>query len=145
MEMETIKIKINNKLMQSDNVTDLSYIVTTQIIKTLGVNANKNYTSERLAIKSVLLGLQARDNYLKEISEKEIDASDYHDYCNNGVYEFKLMEELSPDGLVPAHTLDLSIQTSSEPKLLLIISVENGELVLDDEGLSRLDSYILHS
>ena len=133
-----IKIQINQKLLAADNLAVLAYSVEKEINKILEIK-EKNYMA-LLAIKSILQGLQVFANYHKNLS-----SDDYEYYCNNGIFKLILDEQFDNPKLdfpvVLSRSIDLWLQGTNEPKLIVSFRNADNLLVIDDENLSKLDSY----
>ena len=134
----TIKIQLNKKLIEADNLAVLACLVEKEISKVLAIKESNSLAT--LAIKSILQGLQVFANYHRNLSD-----DDYKYYCNNGIFILKIDEELdNPDidfPLLISHSIDLWLQGTNEPKLIVTFRNINNQLVIDDENLSKLDSY----
>ena len=133
-----IKIQINKKLIEANNLAVLAYLVEKEINKILEIK-EKNYMA-LLAIKSILQGLQVFANYHKNLS-----SDDYEYYCNNGIFKLILDEQFDNPKLdfpvVLSRSIDLWLQGTNEPKLIVSFRNADNLLVIDDENLSKLDSY----
>ena len=133
-----IKIQINQKLLAADNLAVLAYSVEKEINKILEIK-EKNYMA-LLAIKSILQGLQVFADYHKNLS-----ADDYEYYTNKGIFKLSIDEELDNPKLdfplVVSRSIDLWLQGTNEPKLIVSFRNADNQLVIDDENLSKLDSY----
>lgn len=134
----TIKIQINKKLLEADSLAVLAYAVEQEINKILEIKESNSLAT--LAIKSILQGLQVYADYHKNLS-----ADDYEYYCNNGIFNFVLDEQLDNPKLdfplVVSKSIDLWLQGTNEPKLIVIFKNIDNELAIDDENLDKLDSY----
>ena len=133
-----IKIQINKKLIEANNLAVLAYLVEKEINKILEIK-EKNYIA-LLAIKSILQGLQVFADYHKNLS-----ADDYEYYCNNGIFKLILDEQLDNPKLdfplVVSRSIDLWLQGTNEPKLIAMFRNIDNQLAIDDENLDKLDSY----
>ena len=133
-----IKIQINKKLIEANNLAVLAYLVEKEINKILEIK-EKNYMA-LLAIKSILQGLQVFANYHKNLS-----SDDYEYYCNNGIFKLILDEQFDNPKLdfpvVLSRSIDLWLQGTNEPKLIAMFRNIDNQLAIDDENLSKLDSY----
>lgn len=134
----TIKILFNKKLLEADSLGVLAYALHKEINKVLAIKESNSLAT--LAIKSILQGLQVFANYHKNLSD-----DDYAYYCNNGTFKLSIDEELdNPDldfPLLVSHSIDLWLQGTNEPKLIVTFRNINNQLIIDDENLSKLDSY----
>ncbi len=134
----TIKIQINNKVFEADSLAVLAYSVEQAINKTLEIKESSHLAT--LAIKSILQGLQVYSNYHKNLS-----ADDYEYYCGNGTFKLNLYEQLDDPKLdfplVISRSIDLWLQGTNEPKLIVSFRNDNNQLVIDDENLDKLDKY----
>lgn len=134
----TIKIELNKKLIEADNLAVLAYAVEKEINKVLEIKESNHLAT--LAIKSILQGLQVFADYHKNLS-----ADDYAYYCNNGTFNLTIHEELDNPNLdfplVISRSIDLWLQGTNEPKLIVSFRNADNHLVIDDENLAKLDSY----
>ena len=134
----TIKIQFNKKLLEADNLAVLAYALQKEINKVLEIKESNSLAT--LAIKSILQGLQVYANYHKNLS-----ADDYAYYCNSGIFKLTIDEELdNPDldfPLLVSHSIDLWLQGTNEPKLIVRFRNINNQLSIEDENLSKLDRY----
>jgi hypothetical protein len=133
-----IKIQMNKKILEADSLAVLAYSVEKEINKVLEIKESSHLAT--LAIKSMLQGLQVYSNYHKNLS-----ADDYEHYCSNGTFKLNIHEELDDPKLdfplVVSRSIDLWLQGANEPKLIVSFRNDNDQLVIDDENLSKLDSY----
>ena len=133
-----IKIQINNKLIEADSLAVLAYAVEKEINKVLEIKESNSLAT--LAIKSILQGLQVFADYHKNLS-----ADDYEYYCNNGTFKLSIDEQLDNPNLdfpvVVSRSIDLWLQGTNEPKLIVSFRNADNLLVIDDENLAKLDSY----
>ncbi len=122
----TIKIELNKKLIEADNLSSLAYLVEQEINQILEIKESNSLAT--LAIKSILQGLQV-----------------YAYYCNSGIFRLSIDEELdNPDldfPLLVSHSIDLWLQGTNEPKLIVRFRNINNQLSIEDENLSKLDRY----
>lgn len=134
----TIKIELNKKLIEADNLAVLAYALQKEINKVLAIKESNSLAT--LAIKSILQGLQVYANYHKNLS-----ADDYAYYCNSGIFKLSIDEELDNPNLdfpvVVSRSIDLWLQGTNEPKLIVSFRNINNQLVIEDENLSKLDRY----
>lgn len=133
-----IKIQLNQKLLEADSLAVLAYAVEKEINKVLEIKEDNHLAT--LAIKSILQGLQVFADYHEKLS-----ADDYEYYCNNGIFKLILDEELDNPKLdfplVVSRSIDLWLQGTNEPKLIVIFKNIDNQLVINDENLDKLDSY----
>ena len=132
-----IKIQVNKKLLEADSLAVLAYAVEKEINKILEIKESNSLAT--LAIKSILQGLQVYADYHKNLS-----TDDYAYYCNNGTFKLSIDEELDNPNLdfpLVSRSIDLWLQGTNEPKLIAIFRNINNQLVIEDENLSKLDSY----
>ena len=136
--METIKIQLNKKLIAADNLAVLAYSVEKELNKILEIKKSNHLAT--LAIKSILQGLQVFANYHKNLS-----SDDYEYYCNSGTFKLSIDEELDNPNLdfplVVSRSIDLWLQGTNEPKLIAMFRNLDNQLAIEDENLSKLDSY----
>lgn len=134
----TIKIQFNKKLIEADNLSSLAYLVEQEINKVLEIKGSNSLAT--LAIKSILQGLQVYANYHKSLSNV-----DYEYYAGGGTFKLSIDEQLDNPNLdfpvVVSRSIDLWLQGTNEPKLIVIFKNIDNQLVVDDENLSKLDSY----
>lgn len=134
----TIKIELNKKLIEADNLSSLAYLVEQEINKVLEIKGSNSLAT--LAIKSILQGLQVYANYHKSLSNV-----DYEYYAGGGTFKLSIDEQLDNPNLdfpvVVSRSIDLWLQGTNEPKLIVIFKNIDNQLVVDDENLSKLDSY----
>lgn len=134
----TIKIQLNKKLIEADSLAVLACLVEKEISKVLAIKESSSLAT--LAIKSILQGLQVYANYHRNLSD-----DDYKYYCNNGIFKLSINEELdNPDldfPLLVSCSIDLWLQGTNEPKLIVTFRNINNQLVIEDENLSKLDRY----
>ena len=134
----TIKIELNKKLLEADNLAVLACLVEKEISKVLAIKESNSLAT--FAIKSILQGLQVYADYHRNLSD-----DDYKYYCNNGIFKLSINEELdNPDldfPLLVSCSIDLWLQGTNEPKLIVMFKNIDNQLVIDDENLSKLDSY----
>lgn len=134
----TIKIQFNKKLIEADSLAVLAYALQKEINKVLEIKESNSLST--LAIKSILQGLQVYADYHKNLS-----TDDYAYYCNSGIFKLTIDEELdNPDldfPLLVSHSIDLWLQGTNEPKLIVTFRNINNQLSIEDENLSKLDSY----
>ena len=134
----TIKIQLNKKLIEADSLAVLACLVEKEISKVLAIKESNSLAT--LAIKSILQGLQVYANYHRNLS-----ADDYAYYCNNGIFKLSIDEQLDNPNLdfplVVSKSIDLWLQGTNEPKLIAIFRNINNQLSIEDENLSKLDSY----
>lgn len=133
-----IKIQINQKILEANSLAVLAYLVEKEINKILEIKESHHLAT--LAIKSILQGLQVFADYHKNLSN-----DDYEYYCNNGIFKFILDEQLDNPNLdfplVVSRSIDLWLQGTNEPKLIVIFKNIDNQLVINDENLDKLDSY----
>ena len=133
-----IKIQINKKLLEADSLAVLAYSVEKEINKVLEIRESNSLAT--LAIKSILQGSQVFADYHKNLS-----SDDYKYYCNNGIFKWIIDEQLDNPNLdfpvVVSRSIDLWLQGTNEPKLIVMFKNIDNQLVIDDENLSKLDSY----
>jgi hypothetical protein len=133
-----IKIQINKKILEADSLAVLAYSVEKEINKILEIKESSYLAT--LSIKSILQGLQVYASYHKNLS-----ADDYEYYANNGVFKFIVSEELDNPKLdfplVVSRSIDLSLQGTNEPKLIVSFRNADNQLIIDDENLDKLDKY----
>ena len=136
--METIKIQLNNKLLAADSLAVLASLVEKELNKILEIKESNHLAT--LAIKSILQGLQVFADYHKNLS-----SDDYEYYCNSGTFKLSIDEELDNPNLdfplVVSRSIDLWLQGTNEPKLIVMFKNIDNELAIDDENLDKLDSY----
>lgn len=136
--MQVIKIELNNKSIEADSLAVLAYSLEKEINKILEIKQDNHLAT--LAIKSILQGLQAHADYHRNLS-----ADDYEYYCGNGTFKLNVYEELDNPKLdfpvVLSRSIDLWLQGTNEPKLIVSFRNADNLLVIDDENLSKLDSY----
>ena len=136
--METIKIELNKKVLEADNLAVLASLVEKELNKILEIKESNSLAT--LAIKSILQGLQAHADYHRNLS-----ADDYEYYCNNGIFKLILDEQLDNPNLdfplVVSRSIDVWLQGTNEPKLIVMFRNIDDQLVIDDENLDKLDSY----
>jgi hypothetical protein len=136
--MQTIKIQLNKKLIEADSLAALAYLVEKEINKILEIKESNHLAT--LAIKSILQGLQVFADYHKDLS-----ADDYEYYTNKGTFKLSIDEELdNPDldfPVVVSRSIDLWLQGTNEPKLIVMFRNIDNQLAIEDENLSKLDSY----
>ena len=136
--MQTIKIQINKKLIEADNLAVLAYSVEKEINKILEIKESNHLAA--LAIKSILQGLQVFANYHKNLS-----SDDYEYYCGNGTFKLSVYEQLDNPNLdfplVVSRSIDLWLQGTNEPKLIVMFRNIDNQLAIEDENLAKLDSY----
>jgi len=134
----TIKIELNKKLIEADSLGVLAYALQKEINKVLAIKESNSLAT--LAIKSILQGLQVFADYHKNLS-----ADDYAYYCNNGTFKLSIDEELDNPNLdfpvVVSRSIDLWLQGTNEPKLIVMFKNIDNQLSIEDENLSKLDSY----
>ena len=134
----TIKIQFNKKLIEADNLAVLACAVEKEINKVLEIKESNSLAT--LAIKSILQGLQVFADYHKNLS-----ADDYAYYCNNGIFQLRIDEELDNPNLdfpvVVSRSIDLWLQGTNEPKLIVMFKNIDNQLSIEDENLSKLDRY----
>ena len=134
----TIKIEFNKKLIEADSLAVLACLVEKEISKVLAIKESNSLAT--LAIKSILQGLQVYANYHRNLS-----ADDYAYYCNSGTFKLSIDEELDNPNLdfpvVVSRSIDLWLQGTNEPKLIVTFRNINNQLVIEDENLSKLDRY----
>jgi len=133
-----IKIQVNKKLLEADSLAVLAYAVEKEINKILEIKESNHLAI--LAIKSILQGLQVYANYHKNLSD-----DDYAYYCKDGTFNLTIHEELDNPNLdfplVVSKSIDLWLQGTNEPKLIVTFRNINNQLSIEDENLSKLDSY----
>jgi hypothetical protein len=132
-----IKIQINKKILEADSLAALACSVEQEINKILEIKESSYLAT--LSIKSILQGLQVYASYHKNMS-----ADDYEYYANNGIFKFIVSEELDNPGLdfpTVSRFIDLSLQGTNEPKLIVSFRNADNQLVIDDENLDKLDKY----
>ena len=133
-----IKMQLKNKLLEADSLAVFASIVEKEINKILEIK-EKNHMA-RLAIKSILQGLQVFADYHKNLSD-----DDYEYYCGNGTFKLRIDEELDNPNLdfpvVVSRSIDLWVEGGNEPKLIVMFRNIDNQLAIDDENLSKLDSY----
>ena len=136
--METIKIQINKKLIEANNLAVLASLVEKELNKILEIKESNHLAT--LAIKSILQGLQVFADYHQNLS-----SDDYEYYCNNGIFKLILDEQLDNPKLdfplVVSRSIDLWLQGTNEPKLIAMFRNIDNQLAIDDENLDKLDSY----
>lgn len=134
----TIKIQLNKKLIEADNLAVLAYALQKEINKVLEIKESNSLAT--LAIKSILQGLQVYANYHKNLS-----SDDYAYYCNKGTFQLRIDEQLDNPNLdfpvVVSRSIDLWLQGTNEPKLIVMFKNIDNQLSIEDENLSKLDSY----
>ena len=134
----TIKIQFNKKLLEADNLSSLAYLVEQEINKVLEIKESNSLAT--LAIKSILQGLQVFANYHRNLSD-----DDYKYYCNNGIFKLSIDEQLDNPNLdfplVVSKSIDLWLQGTNEPKLIVMFKNIDNQLSIEDENLSKLDRY----
>lgn len=134
----TIKIQFNKKLLEADNLAVLAYALQKEINKVLEIKESNSLAT--LAIKSILQGLQVYADYHKNLS-----SDDYAYYCNSGIFRLSIDEELDNPNLdfplVVSRSIDLWLQGTNEPKLIVRFRNINNQLSIEDENLSKLDRY----
>jgi len=140
-----IKIEINKKLLEADNLATLAYLVKKEINYSLEIkdddkSRHKSSCLATLAIKSILQGLQVYADYHKNLS-----TDDYERYANSGIFKFIVSEELDNPKLdfplVVSRSIDLWLQGTNEPKFIVSFRNADNQLVIDDENLDKLDKY----
>lgn len=134
----TIKIQINKKLIEADSLAALAYLVEKEINKILEIKESHHLAT--FAIKSILQGLQAHADYHKSLS-----SDDYEYYAGGGTFKLSVCEELDNPKLdfplVVSRSIDLWLQGTNEPKLIVMFRNIHSQLSIEDENLSKLDSY----
>ena len=134
----TIKIQLNNRILEADSLAVLAYTVEKEINKILEIKEGNHFAA--LAIKSILQGLQVFADYHKNLS-----SDDYEYYCNSGTFKLSIDEQLDNPSLdfplVVSRSIDLWLQGTNEPKLIVIFRNIDNQLAIEDENLSKLDSY----
>jgi hypothetical protein len=133
-----IKIQINKKILEADSLAVLAYSVEKEVNKILEIKESSHLAT--LAIKSILQGLQVYADYHKNLS-----VGDYERYASNGIFKFIVSEQLDNPKLdfplVVSRSIDLSLQGTNEPKLIVSFRNADNQLIIDDENLSKLDKY----
>ena len=133
-----IKIQLNNKLIEADNLAVLAYAVEKELNKILEIKESNSLATR--AIKSILQGLQAHADYHKNLS-----ADDYEYYTNKGIFKLSVYEQLDNPNLdfplVVSRSIDLWLQGTNEPKLIVMFRNIDNQLAIEDENLAKLDSY----
>lgn len=133
-----IKIQINKKILEADSLAVLAYAVEKEVNKILEIKESSHLAT--LAIKSILQGLQVYADYHKNLS-----VGDYEYYASNGIFKFIVSEQLDNPKLdfplVVSRSIDLSLQGTNEPKLIVSFRNADNQLIIDDENLSKLDKY----
>ena len=133
-----IKIQLNKKLIEADSLAVLAYALEKEINKVLEIKESNSLST--LAIKSILQGLQIYANYHKSLS-----SVDYEYYAGGGTFKLSIDEELDNPNLdfplVVSKSIDLWLQGTNEPKLIVTFRNINNQLSIEDENLSKLDSY----
>jgi hypothetical protein len=136
--MQTIKIELNKKLLEADSLAVLAYSLEKEINKVLEIKESNSLAT--LAIKSILQGLQVFADYHKNLS-----ADDYEYYANGGIFKLNVYEQLDNPNLdfplVVSRSIDLWLQGTNEPKLIVMFRNIDNQLVIEDENLAKLDSY----
>lgn len=134
----TIKIQLNKKLIEADSLAVLACLVEKEISKVLAIKESNSLST--LAIKSILQGLQVYADYHKKLSN-----DDYEYYAGGGTFQLSIDEQLDNPNLdfpvVVSRSIDLWLQGTNEPKLIVMFKNIDNQLVIDDENLSKLDSY----
>lgn len=133
-----IKIQINKKLIEANNLAVLASLVEKELNKILEIKEDNHLAT--LAIKSILQGLQVFADYHKNLS-----ADDYEYYTNKGIFKLNVYEQLDNPNLdfpvVVSRSIDLWLQGTNEPKLIVMFRNVNNQLAIEDENLAKLDSY----
>ena len=133
-----IKIQINKKLIEANNLAVLAYAVEKELNKILEIKKSNHLAT--LAIKSILQGLQVFADYHQNLS-----ADDYEYYAGGGILKLNVYEELDNPNLdfplVTSRSIDLWLQGTNEPKLIVMFRNIDNQLAIDDENLDKLDSY----
>ena len=136
--MQTIKIQLNKKLIEADSLAVLAYSLEKEINKVLEIKESHHLAT--LAIKSILQGLQVFADYHKNLS-----SDDYEYYTNKGIFKLSVYEQLDNPNLdfplVVSRSIDLWLQGTNEPKLIVMFRNIDNQLAIEDENLSKLDSY----
>jgi hypothetical protein len=136
--MQTIKIQLKNKLLEADSLAVLAYSVEKEINKILEIKESNHLAT--LAIKSILQGLQVFADYHQNLSD-----DDYQYYAGGGTFKLSVYEELDNPKLdfpvVLSRSIDLWLQGTNEPKLIVMFRNIDNQLVIEDENLAKLDSY----
>jgi len=137
--MQTIKIQINKKLLEADSLAVLAYLVEKEINKILEIKESNHHLAT-LAIKSILQGLQVFADYHKNLS-----SDDYEYYAGGGTFKLSIDEQLDNPNLdfplVVSRSIDLWLQGTNEPKLIVMFRNIDDQLAIEDENLAKLDSY----
>ena len=133
-----IKIQINKKLIEANNLAVLAYAVEKELNKILEIKKSNHLAT--LAIKSILQGLQVFADYHQNLS-----ADDYEYYAGGGILKLNVYEELDNPNLdfplVTSRSIDLWLQGTNEPKLIVMFRNIDNQLAIEDENLDKLDSY----
>jgi hypothetical protein len=116
----------------------LAYSVEKEINKILEIKESNHLAT--LAIKSILQGLQVFADYHQNLSD-----DDYQYYAGGGTFKLSVYEELDNPKLdfpvVLSRSIDLWLQGTNEPKLIVMFRNIDNQLVIEDENLAKLDSY----